>query len=61
MEMSGELHISAPIPLWKCSQYPLTWRLVESQRTSLDAVAKRKIFCPCWELNEKSSGLQPLV
>jgi len=42
MEVSGQLHVLAALPLGKEPQYPLYGRLV-GLRSGLDVVAKRKI------------------
>jgi hypothetical protein len=58
MEVSGQLHILAALPLGKVPLVPMDRSWVDP-RASRDAVENRKIFCPWLKSNDNSLVVQP--
>jgi len=57
MEVDGQFHLPATLPLSKELLLPLGW----GSRADLDSLQKRKISCPFRELNHNSLVVLPVV
>jgi hypothetical protein len=59
MEVDGELHVPAVLPPGKELPVPIEQEAGWAPRAGLSAVEKRKLSCPCRDLNPGSPAGSP--